>query len=109
MSHSPAPDPQPDWDSTLDGLETSLLAWETWLEDTSVEPPEQWTPPIGLAPLPAEHGVRAETLHRRYEQIVALTESRLDDVRRERAKVHAPRAAVGYAQTPQSAYLDLDA
>ena len=112
MSRSPAPpadSAQPDWDSTLDGLETALLAWEAWLADSSIEPPEEWTPPIGLAPLTPEHGVRAEALHRRYEEITALAASRLAQVRRERDQVQGPRAAAGYGQAPQSAYLDLEA
>ncbi|QWC84737.1 hypothetical protein KLP28_14385 [Nocardioidaceae bacterium] len=110
MSHSPAPAASAsDWDSTLDGLETSLLAWEAWLEDVSGEPPDQWSPPSQLAPLTTEHVARAEALHRRYTEVSALAGRRLDEVRRERAQVKAPRTGGGYAPTPQSAYLDLEA
>ena len=108
MSDAPA-ESAPTWQETLDGLETSLLAWEAWLADSSLEPPEEWSPPFGLAPLSEEHGERASELHRRYQQVTALAASRLEQVRRERTQVSAPRKAAGYDSTPQSAYLDLEA
>lgn len=73
------------WERLLDGLEADILQAEAQLAGGVVIDPTPWTPPPGIAPLPAHLRGRALELQQRRRRVIERMAETLGHLRRQRA------------------------